>query len=283
MKLCRFDDHKIGVVVGDSVRDITSLAEAEMNPSQALGDPLIVALPAVQRQLSSGLDKFACTPLSKVTLLSPVARPGKIVAAPVNYRAHITEMQASNISPGHNIPDIDRAGLFLKATSSLVGAGQGIAVRFPDRRTDFEIELVAVIGKTASNITRDQALDCVAGYCLGLDITMRGTEDRSFRKSIDTYTVIGPWLTVAPELDPNDLNIVLRQNDFVRQNGKTADLIYSVERVIEFASSFYTLRPGDLIFTGTPDGVGPLHPGDVLHASCEELGAMDVSVRKFES
>lgn len=97
----------------------------------------------------------------------------------------------------------------------------------------------------------------VAGYCLGLDITVRGTEDRSFRKSIDTYAVLGPWLTTADELpDPDNLRITLHQNGQLRQNGHTSDLVYSVSRLIEFGSSFYTLHPGDVIYTGTPEGVG---------------------------
>src|SRR5215207_9407117 len=281
MKLCRFDDNRIGVVRDGYIQDVTSLAESVMAARPGPGDPLVAAWPDIQR-LAKNLEPSAPKPVAEVRLLSPVARPGKIVAAPVNYRAHIEEMQKSNISPGHDIPDIDRAGLFLKATSSLVGAGEGIALRFPDRRTDFEIELVAVIGKTATEVSREESLDHVAGFCLGLDITMRGTEDRSFRKSIDSYTVIGPWLTSTEEVtDPNKLTITLKQNGIVRQNGHTADLIYNVQRVIEFASSFYTLYPGDVIFTGTPEGVGPLQPGDRLVASCDALGAMAVDVRAY--
>jgi 2-keto-4-pentenoate hydratase/2-oxohepta-3-ene-1,7-dioic acid hydratase in catechol pathway len=188
-------------------------------------------------------------------------------------------MASSNLSPGHDIPAIGEAGLFLKATSSLVGPSQGIRIRFPERRTDHEIELVAVIGKTASEVPPERALQHVAGYCLGLDITLRGREDRSFRKSIDTYSVIGPWLTTVDEVpDPQDLRLVLRKNGEIRQDASTSDMVYSVAQLIAYASSFYTLLPGDLIFTGTPQGVSAIREGDHLSVEATVLGRMDVVV-----
>jgi 2-keto-4-pentenoate hydratase/2-oxohepta-3-ene-1,7-dioic acid hydratase in catechol pathway len=218
--------------------------------------------------------------LSAVRLLSPVKSPGKIIAAPVNYKAHIEEMKKANISPGFNIWDIEKAGLFLKATSSLVGPSQGIAQRFLDRRTDHEVELVFIIGKKASQVSREKALEYVAGYCLGLDVTVRGSEDRSFRKSMDSYTVLGPWLTTADEIpDPQNVQITLRQNGEVRQDTNTSDMLWDVARLIEFATRFYTLHPGDVFFTGTPSGVSPIRPGDKLVASSPELGSMEVLVR----
>jgi 2-keto-4-pentenoate hydratase/2-oxohepta-3-ene-1,7-dioic acid hydratase in catechol pathway len=263
MKICRFDDNRVGVVRGDSVYDITATA----------GDALVPTVP-------SNLDGLPKKPLAKVRLLSPVKAPGKIIAAPVNYKLHIEEMKKSNISPGFNIWDIEKAGLFLKATSSLIGPSEGIAQRFLDRRTDHEVELVFVMGKTASNVSRDKALSYVAGYCLGLDVTVRGSEDRSFRKSMDTYTVLGPWLTTADEIkDPQSVQITLRQNGEVRQDTNTSDMLWGVAQLIEFATRFYTLHPGDVFFTGTPQGVSPIRPGDKLVASSPELGSMEVLVR----
>jgi 2-keto-4-pentenoate hydratase/2-oxohepta-3-ene-1,7-dioic acid hydratase in catechol pathway len=282
MKLCRFDDDRVGVVRGDTIRDVTAAAERAMAPyaQDRRVDPLIAGLPALRAELAAGLEGSASRPLAGARLLAPVRWPGKIVAAPVNYRAHIAEMQASNVSPGHGITDIAKAGLFLKASSSLVGAAEGVAVRFPERRTDYEVELVAVIGTTAGEVAPEAGLACVAGYCLGLDVTVRGSEDRSFRKSIDSYTVLGPWLTTADEVpNPNALRLTLHQNGALRQDGATTDLVYSVERLIAFASAFYTLHPGDLLFTGTPEGVGPIRPGDRLRAYCEPLGPLDVDVR----
>jgi len=265
VKLCRFDENRVGIVRGDLVFDITRHAGGKLLPS-----------------VPSGLAKLPCKPLHSVRLLSPVRSPGKILAAPVNYKAHIAEMQKSNVSPGHNIWDIEKAGLFLKASSSLVGPSQGIAQRFIDRRTDFEVELVAVIGRETSMVAKKDALKYVAGYCMGLDITVRGSEDRSFRKSIDSYTVLGPWLTSADEVpDPQKLRLSVRQNGELRQDTSTSDMLWDVARLIEFATSFYTLHPGDALFTGTPAGVGPIRPGDVLVASSDVLGSMEVKVREY--
>jgi 2-keto-4-pentenoate hydratase/2-oxohepta-3-ene-1,7-dioic acid hydratase in catechol pathway len=263
MKICRFDDNRVGVVRGDQVYDITTTA----------GDRLVPLVP-------SNLEGLPKKALSAVRLLSPVKSPGKIIAAPVNYKAHIEEMKKANISPGFNIWDIEKAGLFLKATSSLVGPSQGVAQRFLDRRTDHEVELVFIMGKKASQVSREEALEYVAGYCLGLDVTVRGSEDRSFRKSMDSYTVLGPWLTTADEIpDPQNVQITLRQNGEVRQDTNTSDMLWDVAKLIEFATRFYTLHPGDVFFTGTPSGVSPIRPGDKLVASSPELGSMEVLVR----
>jgi 2-keto-4-pentenoate hydratase/2-oxohepta-3-ene-1,7-dioic acid hydratase in catechol pathway len=266
MKICRFDDHRVGVIRDDQVHDITAHAGHE---------PLASVPP--------GWETRPAKPLAGVKLLAPVRNPGKILAAPVNYKAHIAEMKKAKISPGHNIWDIEQAGLFLKASSSLVGPSQGIAQRFLDRRTDFEVELAVVIGKECSQVRRQEALQCVAGYCLGLDITVRGSEDRSFRKSIDSYSVLGPWLTTADELrDPQKVEIKITQNGKLRQSTSTSDMLWPVARLIEFATKFYTLHPGDVLFTGTPSGVGPIRPGDKLVATSDRLGTMEVAVREYK-
>ncbi len=186
----------------------------------------------------------------------------------------------------HNnkIAVIQTAGLFLKATSSLVGAGEGIALRKLDRRSDHEVELAFVIGKRASRVARADALQYVAGYCIGLDITIRGPEERSLRKSVDSYSVLGPWLVTADEIqNPGALGLRLSVNGEIRQQSNTADLILGVPELIEYASSFYTLFPGDVIFTGTPEGVGPIRPGDTITACIETIGTMQVAVRAAES
>jgi len=174
--------------------------------------------------------------------------------------------------------------MFLKANSALVGPSEGIPIRFPDRRNDHEVELVMVIGKAGSNIAQADALDYVAGYCLGLDMTVRGREDRSFRKSVDGYAVLGPWLVTADELpDPDAVPISLAVNGEVRQNSNTSQLIYNCRRLIEFASEFYTLYPGDLVYTGTPEGVGPVKAGDVIVCrSSPVLGELKITVRAHQ-
>jgi 2,4-diketo-3-deoxy-L-fuconate hydrolase len=291
MKLCRYDDDRLGVVRGDLVHDVTEAQTAirQSSPYAMQGDAVVAALPQWRERLERLADKAPGKPIAQVKLLAPVARPTKLSCAPTNYQAHIAEMKAASAQPGSQIVSVQsskilEAGMFLKANSSLVGPSAGIPVRFPDRRSDHEVELVMVIGKTGSDIPQDKALDYVACYCLGLDITVRGGEDRSFRKSVDGYAVAGPWMVTADEVpDPDVLPITLEVNGEVRQNSNTSDLIYGCRRLIEFASSFYTLYPGDLVYTGTPEGVGPVKPGDTVTCRSSPLfGELKVSVRAHE-
>ena len=282
MKLCRYDDDRVGLVEGDSLTDVTAALDSlpDLRWPVPAGDALIAHL---DEFLAAAAESRATVrkPLAGVDLLSPIANPTKIIGAPVNYAKHLAESRAdAGIHHNRDIKTIDHYGLFLKAGTSLVGAGDGIALRFPERRNDHEVELVAVIGSTADRVNAADAMAHVAGYTIGLDMTVRGTEDRSFRKSIDSYSVIGPWLVTADEIpDPMDLDLTLTVNGDVRQRSNTRHLIFDVPRLIEYASSFYTLYPGDLIMTGTPDGVGPVAHGDRLVASIEGIGSMTVDVR----
>jgi 2,4-didehydro-3-deoxy-L-rhamnonate hydrolase len=292
MKLCRYDDDRLGVVRGDLVHDVT-LAQTEIRnslPYAMKGDAVVAALPQWRERIERMADKAPRKPIGEVTLLAPVARPSKLSCAPTNYQAHIAEMKAAAAQPGSQVvtvqsAKIGEAGMFLKANSSLVGPSEGIAVRFPDRRSDHEVELVMVIGKAGSDIPQSRALDHVACYCLGLDITVRGREDRSFRKSVDGYAVAGPWMVTADEIaNPDALPLTLEVNGEIRQDSNTNMLIYDCRRLIEFASSFYTLHPGDLVYTGTPEGVGPVKPGDtVVCRSSPVLGELKVAVRAHET
>jgi 2-keto-4-pentenoate hydratase/2-oxohepta-3-ene-1,7-dioic acid hydratase in catechol pathway len=153
-------------------------------------------------------------------------------------------------------------------------------VRFPTRRTDHEMELGVVIGKTASNVPVSQALSHVAGYAIALDMVVRGPEDRSMRKSIDSYAVLGPWLVTADEIaQPQDLAFRLSVNGELRQQSNTKFMIMDIARQIAWASSFYTLLPGDVVMTGTCEGVAQVLPGDLMHCEIDGIGAMDVAVR----
>jgi 2,4-didehydro-3-deoxy-L-rhamnonate hydrolase len=291
MKLCRYDDDRLGVVRGDLVHDVT-LEQTEIRdslPYAMQGDAVVAALPQWRERIERMADKAPRKPIGEVRLLAPVARPTKLSCAPTNYQAHIAEMKAAAAQPGSQVvtvqsAKIGEAGMFLKANSSLVGAAEGIAVRFPDRRSDHEVELVMVIGKTGSDIPQSRALDHVACYCLGLDITVRGREDRSFRKSVDGYAVAGPWMVTADEIaNPDALPLTLEVNGEIRQDSNTDRLIYDCRRLIAFASSFYTLYPGDLIYTGTPEGVGPIKPGDtIVCRSSPVLGELKIAVRTHE-
>jgi 2-keto-4-pentenoate hydratase/2-oxohepta-3-ene-1,7-dioic acid hydratase in catechol pathway len=292
MKLCRYDDDRLGVVRGELVHDVTPVQTEIRNaaPYDMKGDAVIAELPQWRERLERLADRSPGKPLAQVRLLAPVARPTKLSCAPTNYQAHISEMTAAAAQPGSQVvttqsSKIGEAGMFLKANSALVGPAEGIAIRFPDRRNDHEAEIVMVIGKAGSDIPRARALDHVAAYCLGLDMTVRGREDRSFRKSIDSYAVAGPWLVTADEIaDPDALPLSLQVNGETRQSSNTNMLIYDCRRLIEFASSFYTLYPGDLIYTGTPEGVGPVKPGDtIVCQSSPLLGELKITVRAHDA
>ena len=290
MKLCRFDEDRLGVVVGNMVHDVTA-AQEEIRKSARYdmkGDAVIAALPTWRPRIEEMAKTVAGKPLSSVKLLSPIARPSKTMAAPTNYKKHIEEMRSRTDLPREATqrqpPDIGKAGIFLKSNSSIVGPSEGIPLRFLDRTNEHEIELVAVIGKQGTNIPKDRAKEYIAGYTLGLDMTCRGGEDRSFRKSIDGYSVLGPWFVTADEIaNPDDVTVTLTVNGVLRQTADTKDLIYDIGRLIEFASSFYTLYPGDVYYTGTPQGVSPVKPGDVLRGKCDQVGEFEITVRAHQA
>lgn len=275
MKLCRFGEDRLGLVEGATVRDVTAaldVLEAYRYPLPRY-DVLTANLDKVIERAREIAGSARQLPLAGLKLLSPVANPGKIIAAPVNYQKHLDEVkgdvQLHQNTQAHTVT-IQKAGLFLKATSSLVGPGEGIALRHLDRRNDHEVELAVVMGREGS----------IAGYAIALDITIRGTEDRSFRKSPDSYTVLGPWLVTADEIaDAGALDLGIAVNGETRQKSNTKYMILGVEELIRMASSFYTLYPGDVISTGTPEGVSPIVPGDTIVATIEKIGSMEVKVR----
>jgi|WetSurMetagenome_2_1015567.scaffolds.fasta_scaffold106779_2 2-keto-4-pentenoate hydratase/2-oxohepta-3-ene-1,7-dioic acid hydratase in catechol pathway len=280
MKLCRFDRDRIGVVEGEELIDVSDRFDRRPPWPTPSGDWII-------RQATERPDLLKSVdgprlPLSAVRLESPVAAPGKIVGAPINYRLHIDEAHADQgIGFGRSFADLKDHGLFLKANSSLIGPADEVRLRFPERRSDHEVELVVVIGREASQVPREQALGHVFGYAIGLDMTVRGPEWPVLRKSCDSYCVLGPWIVTADEIpDPNALALSLSVNGEVRQAANTRDLIYDVQALIEYASSFYTLHPGDLIYTGTPEGVSQVQPGDVMDAEIQGVGRMQVRVAK---
>ena len=282
MKICRFNDDRLGIVDGEDVIDVTGALDVipATGWPAPLGDALIANLDAVCARAAETIGQGERHAVSSVTLRSPVANPTKVIGAPVNYYAHLEEAVADEgVSFGQEIKTIDHYGLFLK-NPVLVGAGDGVDLHFTDRRNDHEIEVSMIIGKTAKNVSYDDALDYVAGYSIGLDMTVRGTEERSLRKAIDSYSVLGPWLITADEIaDPDKLNFSIHVGDLERQNSNTDKLIFDCRKLIEYGSQFYTLYPGDVIMTGTPEGVGPVEPGDVMHCYCEGIGKMDVPVR----
>ncbi len=282
MKLCRFGENRYGVVRDAYVYDVTEqVAKAVVAAPLQRGDAAIANLDVIVRLVGEAQLGEPAGLASEARFLSPVINPTKIVAAPVNYEAHITESEADpGITFNHAVARIDKAGLFLKASSSLVGPGEGVAVRFPDRRSDHEIELGLVIGRQCSDVAEAQALDVVAGYAIALDMSVRGTEDRSFRKSIDSYSVLGPWIVTPDEVpDPDNVDFTLKVNGAVKQQSNTRHLIFKTRKLIAWASRWYTLYPGDVVMTGTPEGVGPVGPGDVMDCEMQYIGSMRVEVR----
>lgn len=282
MKICRYDDNRIGLVQDDQVRDVTQVA-AELGtfgyPLPRF-DPFIANLQKLRAKIEAAAKNAKSTDVSKVKLLSPVANPGKVIAAPVNYTKHLQEALADKgIHHGNLISEIHKAGMFLKATSAVVGPGEGVKLIHTDRRNDHEVELAVVIGKAAKNVSAADAPGFIAGYCIGLDMTIRGPEERSFRKSPDSYCVLGPWLATPDEVpDPGALQLSITVNGEPRQDAHTSDLIVKVAELVAWGSSFYTLHPGDVLLTGTPQGVGPVKPGDTMVAAIERIGSMRVAV-----
>jgi 2-keto-4-pentenoate hydratase/2-oxohepta-3-ene-1,7-dioic acid hydratase in catechol pathway len=293
MKLCRFGDNRLGLVdvEGGLIRDVSGALKVLPKPAGyplPRHDLLIANFARIKAEVKRLAPRAKAVKLAGAKLLAPVANPGKIIGAPINYGDHIAETAADQqIAHGRNMEEaaIAKWGLFLKAGSALVGPSAGVALRRPhttmENRNDHEVELVAVIGRRGTQIKRADALKYVTAYAIGLDMTLRGPQFAGFRKSIDTYAVLGPWLVTADEFgDPADKALKLWVNGELRQGSNIKSLIFDLPRLIEFASAYYTLEPGDLIYTGTPAGVGPVKEGDTMVAEIDGIGRMTVAVRK---
>lgn len=283
MKICWYNQQQLGAVVDGKVYEVSAALEAlpRAHYPAAPGDLLTAHLDTVRAAIERLLPNAASIPVAQARFLSPVANPGKIIGVPVNYADHVAEANADQATFTDRYKgDIRQQGLFLKAASSLVGPAAGVALRFPERLTHHELELGVVIGKTAANVSPAEALSYVAGYAIALDMTVRGPEDRSLRKSVDSYSVLGPWLVTADEIaDAQKLDIRLSVNGAPRQQASTAQMIIGIAEQIAWASSYYTLYPGDIIMSGTCAGVGQVLPGDLIECDIEAVGAMTVAVR----
>jgi 2-keto-4-pentenoate hydratase/2-oxohepta-3-ene-1,7-dioic acid hydratase in catechol pathway len=219
--------------------------------------------------------------LTEVRLHPPVLRPGKIVCVGLNYRDHVAET-------GRTIPDTPT--LFAKFPSALLSPGGAIVLPRASQRIDFEAELVVVIGRRTRDVHEARALEHVFGYTNGNDVTARDFQKRdgqwSRAKSCDTFAPLGPAVVGADEVpDPNRLAIRCRLNGGLMQDSNTAEMIFPVREVVSFISQTMTLEPGDLVFTGTPAGVGYtrqppvyLQPGDKVEVEIEGFGVLSSSV-----
>lgn len=284
MRLARFNTDRLGLVEGETVIDVTDALAALPAPGwpPPPGDPLIRHLDDLTGPIRAAAETGARHAVDAVTLNSPITAPTKVIAAPVNYKKHLDEARAdAGIHHGATIKTIADLGLFLKNSTALVGPDEGVTLTWTDRRIDHEVELAVVIGRQGYRVARADAMALVAGYAIGLDMTVRGTEDRSFRKSFDSFAVLGPWFVTADEIpDPNNLDLSIAVGGEVRQKSNTRLMIWDIPKLIEYASSAYTLYPGDVIMTGTPEGVAPVAPGDIMECRIDGIGSMRVPVQE---
>ena len=278
MKLATFEagaGPQLGAVTGDRI--VPLHAAAPGLPAEMIG--LISIWPAAEREVRRVADAGAgALPLEQVRLLAPIRRPGKIMAIGLNYADHIVESGMG--TPEHQI-------WFSKAPTAANGPYAPIQVPKVSQALDYEAELVAVVGQGGRHIAKADAARAVFGYCCGNDATERAWQHRTTQwvlgKSFDTHAPFGPWITTADEVpDPHALSIRCLVNGEVRQDSNTRHLVFSVWDQIEHLSQAMTLEPGDLIFTGTPGGIGAamnprrfLKNGDRVRVEIEGLGALD--------
>lgn len=213
---------------------------------------------------------FVKLPSSGLTLT-----PGKLLCIGRNYAEHVREMGDVTDLPTEPV-------VFLKPATALVASGGEVSIPPQSNDVHHEVELVAVIGRGGKDVPEEKALEYVAAYALGLDMTARDVQKKakerrapwSVAKGFDTFAPLGPLIDAAAVRDPQALDLRLTINGEVRQAGSTRDMIFPVARLVAFLSSIFTLEPGDLIYTGTPEGVGPVAPGDVLEATAEGPGGL---------
>jgi 2-keto-4-pentenoate hydratase/2-oxohepta-3-ene-1,7-dioic acid hydratase in catechol pathway len=219
-----------------------------------------------------GTETGESEPVAGATILAPLV-PGKIVCVGRNYSAHAAEL--GNALPTEPL-------LFFKPTSSLVGPGDAVLLPPQSERVDYEAELGVVIGKRGRHVRVEDALGMVFGYTCVNDITARDLQKKDGQwaraKGFDSFCPTGP--AIVTDLDPTALRVVGRVNGQVRQDALTSTMIFSVATLIAYITSVMTLEPGDLLVTGTPEGVGPLAPGDQTEVEIEGIGLLRNPVQK---
>lgn len=274
MRFVRYDEDRLGLLTddGSGVVDLTERLGLDSR------DPLAEFIRG-EYDASEFEDEAPDHDRSEVDLNAPVRHPGKVIAAPLNYENHIEEALSDRDITTDEWFSIEDKGYFLKAPSSVVGPDHGVELPFSDRRTDHEVELAFIMGDDVKDVSAEEAWDHVFGYTILLDISVRGDQDRSNRKSYDTFTVIGPCVATPDEVsDPQDLELELQLNGETRQQENTGDMVYTCADVIQYASLGTTIEAGDVITTGTPEGVSSLSDGDTIDAAIESVGSMTVDV-----
>lgn len=285
MKLASFNDFRIGVASNGQIFDVTGHVPTGLDaiPQQRMSWLIEHWSEEARTEIEQTIAQSSGRPIDGVQLLAPVPSPAHVFAAPANYQKHIGELQERAVTKkGRSARE---QGFFLKAPGSIIGAGQAISLpKGSERRFDHESELAVIIGKHGRNIPRKDALDYVFGYSCLMDLTMRiepdtGEEERSMRKSFASFTPIGPWIVTPDEVgNAGELANRLYVNGELRQGANTRDLIVGIEELIELISSVLPLQPGDIIATGTPEGVGPITAGDRVKIDIERVGEMTLPV-----
>jgi 2-keto-4-pentenoate hydratase/2-oxohepta-3-ene-1,7-dioic acid hydratase in catechol pathway len=292
MKICHYDSNQAGAVVDGNVYPVgDALVKAGHVRNGYTMVEVIDALanqPAAMQCARDALKSSSPVPLGSVRLLAPILNPGSLWAAAANYRKHQQEMRVKHSSVDRSSLSKDElmAEFFLKTSSSIIGPGGTVILPKISKHVDFECELCAVMGKKAKYVSEDKALDYVFGYTICWDISQRdpwgkGRQNtRNIRKGFDTFTALGPWIVTKEEIEePQELSINVLQNGKPAMTAHTSDMICGVRDHIRFISSCLTLRPGDLITTGTPAGVSKLADGDHLKGSIEKIGEMELDVQ----
>lgn len=280
MKLIRFgpvDEEKTGILIDGVMYDTSAFGEDY--------DETFFATGGIQRLLSFISSNNGNLPVvaNDVRLGSPVARPSKIICIGLNYADHAKETNAA--IPKEPI-------LFFKATTAICGPFDDIIIPKNSKKTDWEVELAVVIGKKASYVSEEEAANYIAGYCLHNDVSERefqlergGTWDKG--KGCDTFAPLGPWLVTPEEIsDINNLRLWLTVNGKTMQDGSTSNLIFRIPFIVSYISQFMTLLPGDIISTGTPNGVGMamnlfLKEGDIVELGVDGLGTSKQQVKAY--
>jgi len=276
MKIALFNENKLGIVVEDRIYQIESEEYWDASKPQDSLVQFMENFEDFKKNIEGLLKNSPSFLVDEVKLEAPIPKPGKIIAAPVNYYLHQDEMNEQFNNAEYTI---DQLGFFLKAPSSIIGPGETIKLPFKDRRTDHEAELAFIVGKKAKDVPASEAHNYIFGYFALMDITVRGKEDRPWRKSFDTFTPIGPWIVTADEIgNPNELEFKLWVNEEVRHSANTSQLIYDCYKFFEAASVVMTLEPGDILTTGTPEGVGPIVKGDQVRIAIDKIGEFSVDV-----
>lgn len=273
MKIATFDGGRIGVVSQGRIIDISDLVDYSEQEWPPVGvNRLIKDFERFRPQIDDRCRADEGLLLADVTLGTPIPWPSKIVAYPVNYHDHGHEMGASYRA--------NHQGFFLKPPSSLCGPSDVIELPdVPGREVHHESELGIIIGRACRDVAREDWQNYVFGYTCLLDMVVRGKEERVFRKAYDSFCPIGPWVVTADEVvDPANLNMRLWVNDELRQEANTRDLVLDIPGMVEMASAVMTLYPGDIIATGTPAGVGPVHDGDTVRINIDHVGEMSLPV-----